>query len=103
MNKSIEISFLYEIYKSLLTEKMKEIFEDYYYLDLSLREIGENRKISYQAVRDSIKNTEKLLLEYESKLKINELKKRITEVKNMVEQDEKKDKIIQILRDLGEG
>lgn len=103
MNKSIEISFLYEIYKSLLTEKMKEIFEDYYYLDLSLREIGENRKISYQAVRDSIKNTEKLLLEYESKLKINELKKRINEVKVMVEQDEKKDNIIQILKDLGEG
>jgi predicted DNA-binding protein YlxM (UPF0122 family) len=82
---------------------MKQIFEDYYYLDLSLREIGENRKISYQAVRDSIKNTEKLLLDYESKLKLNGLKKAIKEVKYMVEKDEKKDNIIQILRDLGEG
>lgn len=102
MNKNIEISFVYEIYKSLLTDKKREIFEDYYYLDLSLREIGENRNISYQAVRDSIKNTENILLDYEQKLKINELKKRINEVKSMVEQDERKDKIIQILKDLGE-
>lgn len=102
MNKSIEISFLYEIYKSLLTEKKREIFEDYYYLDLSLREIGENRNISYQAVRDSIKKTENILLNYEQKLKINELKKRINEVKNMLEKNEKKDRIIQILKDLGE-
>ena len=103
MEKKLDISFLYETYKELLTEKMRNIFEDYYYLDLSLREIGENRGISHQAVRDSIKKTEKQLLDYEEKLKVIKLKKAVLEVKNMVEQNEAKENIIKKLESLGEN
>lgn len=103
MEKKLDISFLYEIYKELLTEKMRNIFEDYYYLDLSLREIGENRGISHQAVRDSIKKTEKQLLEYESKLRVMKLKKAVLDVKTMVEQEDTKENIIKKLEDLGEN
>lgn len=103
MEKNINISFVYEIYKELLTKRMRDIFEDYYYLDLSLREIGENREISYQAVRDSIKKAEKQIMKYESKLKIFNIKQKIQEVKDMVEKNEDKKNIIRILKDLGEN
>ena len=77
MEKNIECTLLYEQYKSLLTDRMREIFELYYYSDLSLREIGENKNISYQAVRDTVKKVENLLFEYENKLKIGNIKKDI--------------------------
>lgn len=102
MNRNVEISILYEIYKPLLTDRMREIFEDYHYLDLSLREIGENRKISYQAVRDSVKKTENTIIDYEQKLKINKLRKRINKAKAMIENGNKEE-IIKILEDLGEN
>lgn len=77
MEKDIEIASLYESYKPLLTKKMQNIFELYYYQDLSLREIGENKGISYQACRDSIKKVEKQVVEYEKKLGLNSLKMKI--------------------------
>ena len=69
MEKNIELTLMYETYKKLLTTNMQEIFELYYYSDLSLREIGEEKHISYQAVNDTLKKAEKLLYEYEEKLK----------------------------------
>lgn len=77
MDRNIEIVNLYESYKDLLTKNMREIFELYYYDDLSLREIGENKGITHQACRDSIKNTEKQILKYENKLGLNRLKTNI--------------------------
>ncbi len=65
MDKSVEFSMLYDIYGKLLTKKQQEIFEEYYLYNLSLREIAENKNISYQAVRDSIKTSENALLNFE--------------------------------------
>ncbi len=66
MDKSVEFSMLYDIYGRLLTKKQQEIFEEYYLYNLSLREIAENKNISYQAVRDSIKTSENALLNFEN-------------------------------------
>lgn len=88
MEKNIEIANIYEIYKKLLTKTMQEIFEMYYFSDLSLREIGENKSISYQAVRDSIKSTEKTLLDLENKLKIYETKGEIKKVVDLLEKED---------------
>lgn len=65
MDKNVELTMLYEIYGKLLTDKQQEIFEEYYLYNLSLREIAENKKISYQAVRDSIKTSESTLNNFE--------------------------------------
>lgn len=65
MDKNVEFSMLYDIYGKLLTSKQQEIFEEYYLFNLSLREIAENKKISYQAVRDSIKTSENTLRNFE--------------------------------------
>lgn len=77
MEKNLEFTELYEIYAEMLTARMKDIFQQYYYSDLSLREIAANNNISYQAVNDSIKKTQKQLLDYESKIKGLEMKRDI--------------------------
>ena len=74
MEKNLQLISLYEIYNSMLTKRMREIFELYYYSDLSLREIAENKNISYQAVNDCIKKVTKQLLEYEENIKAMEMK-----------------------------
>ena len=87
MEKNVELTLLYETYKELLTNNMKDVFEMYYYSDLSLREIAEEKNISYQGVNDTLKKTEKLLREYENKLKFSELKKQITKLNNKLDED----------------
>ena len=77
MEKNLELISLFEVYGKMLTKHMQDIFTQYYYSDLSLREIAANNNISYQAVNDSIKKTQKLLLEYEDKIKALEMKKDI--------------------------
>lgn len=84
MEKQIDRGMLYETYKSLLTKNMQDIFEQYYYSDLSLREIGANKNISYQAVRDTVKKVEKQIEEYELKLRLHEIKKEITNVNKLL-------------------
>ena len=66
------LSDLYDIYGDLLTEKQQSLFEAYYYEDLSLREIAEADQVTPQAVRDSLKRSETLLLGYEKKLSLLE-------------------------------
>ena len=70
MEKKIELGMLCEIYGNLLTEKQKEVINDYANQDLSLTEIAENNNITRQAVNDIVKNGETKLLEYEQKLGI---------------------------------
>jgi len=65
MDKNVEFTMLYDLYGKLLTKKQQEIFEEYYLYNLSLREIAQNKEISYQAVRDSIKTSEITLLNFE--------------------------------------
>lgn len=70
MEKNIKIDILYQYYKDLLSEKQSEAIEQYYLEDLSLTEIAEIQGISKQAVSTNIKRSEKLLLDFESKLKL---------------------------------
>ncbi|MNP70312.1 putative DNA-binding protein [compost metagenome] len=77
MEKNIELTFLYDIYGKQLTQKQQEIFELYYLSDLSLREIAQNKGISYQAVRDSIKVSEGMLLDLENNIGMYKLKNKL--------------------------
>lgn len=86
MEKNVELTLLYETYKELLTDNMKDVFEMYYYSDLSLREIAEEKNISYQGVNDTLKKTEKILKDYEKKLKYSEVKNIITKLNNKLEE-----------------
>ena len=64
----IRYSELLSLYQNLLSEAQKAILEDYFFYNLSLAEIAENRKTSRSAVEDAIKKGKKKLDEYEEKL-----------------------------------
>lgn len=100
MEEDIKYTMLYDIYGKLLTDKQQAIFEEYYLYNLSLREIAENKKISYQAVRDSIKNSKEMLDKYESVVGMNKLQENIEKIKDMCMKDEiDRNKILKLLED----
>ncbi len=70
---------LFDTYKELLTKKQQEYFILYYFEDLSLKEIAENKNVSRNAVFDQIKKAINNLEEYEEKLKVLEKNNKIIE------------------------
>lgn len=94
MEKSIEISLLFDFYGELLSEKKREAASLYFNEDLSLSEIAQHMGITRQGVGDLIRRSESELYEFEDKLglysrfeaintsaeKIRELSKSIFEV-----------------------
>ncbi len=72
MNKSVEVTILYDYYKDLLTTKQRFLFEAYYFENLSLSEISENESISRNAVHKTIKSIEEKLFFFEQQLHLRE-------------------------------
>ena len=70
MEELVHYTLLYDIYGSLLTDKQKEYFEDYYFKNLSLSELASKYNISRNAIHKQIKETIKRLENYEVKLKL---------------------------------
>ncbi|MEG1994455.1 MAG: YlxM family DNA-binding protein [Oscillospiraceae bacterium] len=68
MSKNFQISVLFDFYGDMLTEKQREAIELYYNADLSLGEISDNLGITRQGVRDNIKRSEAILIEFEERL-----------------------------------
>lgn len=81
--KVTRVSWLYDFYGKLLTEKQQAIIELYYNQDLSLGEIAEDNGISRQAIHDIIKRAEATLEDYEEKLGM--LKKHLYEIETFDE------------------
>lgn len=59
---------LYDFYGELFNDKQREYFEQYYFQNLSLGEIGVNLGISRNAVHKVIQGVEEKLRFYEDKL-----------------------------------
>ena len=70
MDKNIYLINLYDLYGSLLTKKQQNYFEEYYFDNLSLKEISENYNVTRNAIFNVLKETEEKLKNYEEKLKI---------------------------------
>lgn len=70
LERTTKINMLYDFYHPLLTDKQKSYMEMYYEEDYSLGEIAELTEVSRQAVYDTIKRTEQLLMTYEEKLSL---------------------------------
>jgi uncharacterized protein len=87
MDDRVYLTSLYDIYESLLTEKQKAYFEDYYFNNLSLQEICDLYDISRNAIHKQIKDVENKLYKYEDKLNIFN----------------KSSKIKELIKDLNEG
>lgn len=82
MNDLAYKTLLYDFYGEMLTDRQKEVYEDYHLNDLSLAEVAEELEISRAAVHDNIKRSEKALKHLEDKL---ELIKRYEENKALIE------------------
>lgn len=72
LDKRTELIELFDIYSSLLTDKQKQYFESYYFMDLSFAEIALECNVSRNAVFDMLKKTEDILMKYEENLKIHQ-------------------------------
>lgn len=68
MEKFIEITYLFDFYQELLTDKQRELITEYYFDDLSLGELADMHNISRQSVFDTIKKAQQKLIDYENKL-----------------------------------
>ena len=62
------IVMLYDFYGELFTDRQREYFEEYYFQNLSLSEIGINLGVSRNAIHKVIQGVEEKLKFYEEKL-----------------------------------
>lgn len=95
--ETVYINDLLDLYGSLLTSKQLDIMLDYYDENLSLSEISENRNISRTAVSDFLKKSRNKLEEYESKLHLYEI------LKKLEKDDSSKELIAKIREDIKNG
>ncbi len=66
--KDLKSLVLYDLYAPLLSDKKREVFEMYFFDDLSLSEISEHTGTSRQGVRELVVRTVSELTEYEKAL-----------------------------------
>ena len=108
MAKDLNITILLDVYGQLLTEKQRFAIDMYYNEDLSLAEIAEEIDISRQGVRESIKQGEKHLLEYEEQLgvvkRFKNISAQLEELDTLLENVdfEGKDRILEISEKISE-
>jgi len=91
MIERVYYTILYDYYSSLLTEKQRLSFEEYYFNNLTLQEISENNGVSRNAIHKQIKEVEKNLLNFEEKLKLYKkselIKKKINNLDERLRKD----------------
>jgi predicted DNA-binding protein YlxM (UPF0122 family) len=110
--KNLELSYLLDFYGDVLTQKQRDVMEQYYNNDLSLSEIAENFSITRQGVRDSIKRGEAVLLDLEAKVgfaaRYRAMQSGLSLLKTLAdslpeETAETQDKILAIITELAEA
>ena len=73
---------LFDIYKDLFTSIEQLTFKNYYFEDLSLQEIADNRSISKSSVGKTLKQVTTKLQDLENTLKVYELKQSLKNILN---------------------
>ncbi len=68
IEKLLEESLLFDFYGALLSPRQREVMQLYHEENYSILEIADEFGVSKQAVHDALKNAEKLLKSYETKL-----------------------------------
>ena len=88
MDKEIYLSGLYDYYGSLLTDKQREYFENYYFNNLSLSEMAENYDVSRNAIHKQLKIVIDKLEEYEKILQLNCKLKKLDDYLKSIDNEE---------------
>ena len=84
MDEVVYYNSLYDLYGSLLTEKQKEYFEDYYFHNLSFSEMAEDYDVSRNAAFKQVHIVMQKLDEYEEKLKLFQKRQKILEISSKI-------------------
>ena len=87
------IVMLYDFYGELFNEKQRKYFEEYYFQNLSLSEIGINFGISRNAVHKVIQGVEEKLKFYEEKLELYRKTQVIYDIINNIDDVSLKEKL----------
>lgn len=91
MDDILKQALLYDFYGELLTNRQKEIYEQFVLEDLSLGEIAGDAGISRQAVHDLIKRCNKTLQGYEDRLHLVSrfltVKKKLHDINEILDRD----------------
>lgn len=98
MEKFIYYNELYLIYKDLLNENEKEVFDMYYGDNLTMQEIADNKSISKSRIGVIIKNVEKKLDTFESVLKVSKLKEELNEIVKLNDINDIKNRLNKIVK-----
>lgn len=97
MKELVYYTLLYDIYGNLLTDKQRSYFEEYYFKNLSLSELGDKYKISRNAVHKQLKETIKRLENYESNLKLAKKNEMLEKIIKELSDDELKRKLQEVI------
>lgn len=71
MEEFVIYTKLFDCYGELLTEKECEVFQDYYFENLSMQEIADNNRVSKSAIHKTLQSAIEKLDFYEKTLKVN--------------------------------
>ena len=93
MDEVVYYNSLYDLYGSLLTEKQREYFEDYYFHNLSFSEMAEDYDVSRNAAFKQVHIVMEKLDEYEEKLKLYEKKGKLIEISKRVKDEKIKEEL----------
>lgn len=98
MEENLYYSELFDLYGELLTEKQRNYFKDYFFDNLTLEEIGENDRVSKNAVSKQLKTVRNILDDYEKKLHLKQkrdsIKKEFKNEEDILKRISKYDNII---------
>lgn len=97
MEEVLYFNELYDLYSSLLTDKQREYFEDYYFNNLSFSEMAENYDVSRNAIFKQIHIVTDKLKEYESILKLHEKRKKLENIIESIDDSTLKNKLEELV------
>ena len=107
IEKTIRYTKLFNLYSGLLSSAQKEILSDYFFLDLSISEISENRNVSRAAVEDALTKGMKKLESIEETLKClnknEKIRAKVEELSQIVDDAEEIKLVKELMEELDNG
>ncbi len=94
MDKTVYYCTLYDYYGGLLTDNQREIFEDYYFENLTMQEIADNNEVSKNAIHKTIITITKKLETYEEILKYDA---KVNKIKEVIKDKKILEEVLEIL------
>lgn len=97
MEDVIYYNELYDLYSKLLTDKQREYFEDYYFMNLSFSELAEKYSVSRNAIFKQLKITKEKLEEFEAKLELKKKREKLIEIADLIDDKKIKEELEELI------